>query len=438
MSNLSYVLVTLLCQMLASVPLGTNQGLFTLLWALLCGRFLASRGAVFPALAAMGLTNEEVRRSEAALANGHFQTQELVSAWNKIVHAQGKWRPHCYEGIRPVACDLTAFFRAHLAHCTTKHYTSKAQKALKALVYGLCVEVGSVGAMRIGVPRLLLRQEPGESEAQLQKRLVSKAADTLAPGEALIVDAGFSLSDLRTRQNIRYVRRMPSNTTARRNALPVYGGKGRRPEYGESVRPLPGTYRKKPIRATKPDAIARWKEGRHKIVAHLYENLVGSEEKPGACVYRLIVIFDPRYDKPLVLATNLLVTAYAVWRLYRDRWPIEQLPLAAKQMPGAERSFVFGKESRYRLPELALLAGNVLSYVAATVPAVPTGFWDRCSRPTCGRLRSHLQTLHFRELPLPTDQLRKKASITAHLPKGVLGHRRQKARRHVAERPNAA
>jgi len=31
-----------------------------------------------------------------------------------------------------------------------------------------------------------------------------------------------------------------------------------------------------------------------------------------------------------------------------------QVPLAAKQMLGAQRAFVFGGESRYRLPALAL------------------------------------------------------------------------------------
>jgi hypothetical protein len=67
-----------------------------------------------------------------------------------------------------------------------------------------------------------------------------------------------------------------------------------------------------------------------------------------------VVIHDPRYRAPLVLATNLLVSAYAVWCLYRDRWPIEQVPLAAKQMLGAHRAFVFGAARRYRLPDLAL------------------------------------------------------------------------------------
>ena len=62
--------------------------------------------------------------------------------------------------------------------------------------------------------------------------------------------------------------------------------------------------------------------------------------------------------------------------LYRERWPVEQLPLAAKQMLGLQRAFVFHPESVYRLPELALLTGNILSYLAATLPPIPTGFWD--------------------------------------------------------------
>src|SRR5438552_8705811 len=133
---------------------------------------------------------------------------------------------------------------------------------------------------------------------------------------------------------------------------------------------------------------------------------------------RCIVIHDPRYHQPLVLATNLFVSAQAVWRLYRDRWPIEQLPLAAKQMLGAQRAFVFGADSRWRLPELALLAGSVLSYLAATSQAVATGFWDRCCQPTCGRLRRTLHRVHFSQLTLPQGQLPKKPSTTDHLPKG--------------------
>ena len=94
-------------------------------------------------------------------------------------------------------------------------------------------------------------------------------------------------------------------------------------------------------------------------------------------------------------------------------------------MLGAHRAFVFGGESRHRLPELGLLAGNVLTYVAATTAAIATGFWDRCCQPTCGRLRRVLLRVDFSEVPVPEGSLRKKASVTAHLPKGVQGHRRR-------------
>ena len=152
-----------------------------------------------------------------------------------------------------------------------------------------------------------------------------------------------------------------------------------------------------------------------------------STAKPGAAAFRCVVIHDPRYQKPGVLVTNLPVSAYALWCLSRDRWPIEQMPLAAKQMLGAHRAFVFGGASRHRLPELALLAGNILSYVAATSAAVATGFWDRCCRPTCGRLRRGLLRVDFSEIPVPQGPLRTKASVPGHLPKGVQGHRRRKS-----------
>jgi len=37
-----------------------------------------------------------------------------------------------------------------------------------------------------------------------------------------------------------------------------------------------------------------------------------------------------------------------------------------------------------------------------------------------------LLRVDFSEIPVPEGPLRKKASVTAHLPKGVQGHRRQK------------
>jgi hypothetical protein len=249
----------------------------------------------------------------------------------------------------------------------------------------------------------------------------------LPADEVLTGDAGFGVAALLTEGVPRFVARGARNFTARRNSLPAYTGRGRRPAYGERVRPLPRTPKGRTITASPPDATAQWVVAGRTIQAQVWANLVLSTAQPGAPAFRCAGIRDPRSQEPWGLATNLPVSAYALWGLYRDRWPVEQGPLAAKQMRGAHRAFVFGGESRHRLPALALLAGNILAYVAATSPAVATGFWDRCCRPTCGRLRRVLLRVDFSESPVPQGPLRKKASVTGHLPKGVQGHRRRKS-----------
>jgi hypothetical protein len=434
MSKTVYRICALLCQVLDSVPVGTNLGLFQLLFALLSGRFLPSRGAVFPALADLGLSDAEVRRAEAALATGKWKLADLLTAWRKLVMREGNTQPRIYGGYRPVPCDLVGFFRPHLVGHTGKHYTSQAGKALPAVVFGLSVSVLQIGKTRLPLPRRILREEIKDGgEAGLQKRLIETTAKELATDEALIADAGFSLEHLLEQKKARFVLRVRRNFTARRNYLPEYKGKGARPKRGDLVRPLSRHYGNKTLEATKPDKTLVWYHEGRRIEAEIFENLVLSDAKPGETRFTCVVIRDPRYKEPLILVSNLPVSAFVLWQLYRDRWPIEQMPLAAKQMLGAERSFVSGAESRYRLPELALLAGNILSYVAATSEAIATGFWDRNARPTCGRLRRTLGRLNFAELPLPEGKLHKKASVTAHLPKGVEGHRRQKS---VSALPN--
>lgn len=426
MSTIVYRISGLLGAILADVPVGTNLGLFWLLWALVSGRFLLSRGAVFPALADGGLPADAVRRSGAALAYGRWTIQPLVRAWQQVVQQEGRWRAHRYEGFRPVACDVVGFFRPHLRGCVGKHYQSGADKALPAIVLAVVAAIGSVGTVRLPLLRLVLRADPSDgSEAALQRRALRQAGAALQPDEVLVVDAGFGVAELLTARVPRFVARVARNFTARRNVLPTYHGRGRRPTSGELVRPLPRTYKGKTIAATPWDAAAKWVVAGRIVRAYVWNQLVLSTAKPGAAALRCVVIQDPRYRQPLVLATNLPVSAYALWCLYRDRWPIEQAPLAAKQMIGAHRAFVFGAQSRYRLPELALFAGNILAYVAATTAAVATGFWDRHCRPTCGRLRRVLLQVHFSEIPVPAGALRKKASVTGHLPKGVQGHRRR-------------
>ena len=425
MSSLVYRIMPLFTQVLQGVPVGTNLGLFHLMFALLSGRFLPSRGATFPALSDMGLSPEAVRRASAALREGGFVIATLLSNWQRLVQKEGAFQAREHEGVRPVACDLTAFYRPHLRGLTSKHYHSVAGKALPALVFGLCVRVGSVGKQRLGLPCLILRGGEQESDETLQNRLLVEAAKHLKTGEALVADAGFDLATMLLLEKP-FVIRLAKNATARRNYLPPYCGRGRHPEYGVTVRPLARSYDGRKTEATKPDKVVQWKYQGRTLVAHIWEGVVASDAHPGAATFRVIAIYDPHYRQPLLLATSLSVSAEAVWLVYKDRWPVEQVALAGKPMLGCERAYVFGAESRYRLPELALLCGNILSYLAATAAPVATGFWDRAARPTCGRLRRTLARMSFSDLPEPLGQIRKKNSVTAHLLTGVTAHRRHK------------
>ena len=172
MSSLIYRISHLLSCVVANVPLGTNLGLFHLLWTLLSGRLLQSRGAVIPALADFGRGAAAVRRAWAALAYGRWSIAPLLAAWQRVVQDDSQWQAHRHGGYRPVACDLVGFWRPRLQGCPTKHYCAQAGKALPAIPLGLTARVGSVGSQRLAIPCLLVRtaaEEPGEPA--LQRRL---------------------------------------------------------------------------------------------------------------------------------------------------------------------------------------------------------------------------------------------------------------------------
>src|SRR5215510_6354835 len=103
MSTIVYRIAVVLGAIWADVPVGTTLGRFWRLWTLISGRFLRSRGAVFPALADGGLPADAVRRSGAALAYGSWAIQALVQAWHQRVQQEGRWQAHRYAGFRPVA-----------------------------------------------------------------------------------------------------------------------------------------------------------------------------------------------------------------------------------------------------------------------------------------------------------------------------------------------
>jgi len=55
---------------------------------------------------------------------------------------------------------------------------------------------------------------------------------------------------------------------------------------------------------------------------------------PDNPTFAIHVCHDPLYTKPLLLATDLALSAELSYLVYRDRWPVEHPPLAAKQMVG--------------------------------------------------------------------------------------------------------
>lgn len=101
-----------------------------------------------------------------------------------------------------------------------------------------------------------------------------QAATTLSPNKALLVDAGFAPAALLGVTNARFVARVRSNQTARRAVVPVYKGRGPRPKRGDLVRLLPRTRAGKTLPATPPDETAHWYEGKHRLIAQVWNRLV--------------------------------------------------------------------------------------------------------------------------------------------------------------------
>jgi hypothetical protein len=420
-----------LMTIVSGLSVGTNLAMLHFLWMLVNGSLLSHRGALFPALQSTGIGERAVRRAWAAFHSGMWQISELMLAWDKYMHEQQRWQPRQYGGYYALAVDTTPFWRPKLKGLQSTYYHSVAEKALPAVVLGLVARIGEVAGKRMALLRSILRVHPQDpSEAALKKALLSQVSRTLAELEIMLVDAGFKIKACQEAKVRRYLLRLAKNFTARRNYLPDRTGqRGKKPGKGSLIRPWPRTHKGKTIAATPADTILSWPLATGEtITAHVWYNLVRPDvaPSPAADLFDVYALHDPRYNAPLLVATNVKLQPQTVHALYTDRWPVEQLPLAGKQMVGAHRQFVFAQETRHRLPELVILAGSILTGLAALHPTLPTGFWDRQPQPTPGRFRRALAGLPFpQSYPLP-GQLRQKASLTDQLPKGILAHRRVK------------
>lgn len=419
-----YQTLALIGQLVGPVVVGTNRGLLQLLWAMVGGALLGSRGALFPALEQVGLSETEVRRAWAALGHGQWRISALLRRWEQIVTAAGVWQPRRHGGYQALAVDVTAIYRPRLRRCATTHFHSGAGRALPAIPMGMVARTGQAGRQRLGLPVAFVRADPTNPGAGAhQQALLATAATCCGPRDVVVVDRGMRVRHLEAAGVARYVVRLVKSFTARRATPPPYRGRGRRPTRGALVRPLARPRRRGggTLAASAPDRVEHWQVGETVVRAEGWDGLVTADAAPGAGRFTVWAIHDPRYREPLLVATTLAPTtpAHVVQQLYLDRWPVEQLPLVAKQLIGAGRQFVHRPETCQRLPELALLAGALLSYAAATGPLIPTGCWDRRPARTPGRLRRVLGRHRFpHDMPLPA-RIRRKAAATSHLRTGA-------------------
>jgi hypothetical protein len=422
-------IITAIVFVVQVVPMGTNFGLVRLLWAMMQGSFLVSRGAIHSGLLASAFSRAEISGSWSALRYGSWQIDDLIESWQVYVASRRRWRVRRYGGYRVKSVDSTGFWRPHLSGCVSKHYHALANKALPAIVFGVMISSGSIDGKRIPLLQRLVRCPAATSESEFRQLLLQEAVQQTAPDEITVLDGEFAVGELQRATVQRFVVRLATNCTARLNQLPQAKAKGRPAEYGTLVRPLPRTRLNHTIAATPAQEQGDFVWEGRTIRYASWHTLVTSqtkvkEDNPTFAIY---VFDDPLYDKPLVLATDMTLTPDLILQIYRDRWPVEHPPLAAKQMLGLHRQFVFAEQACFRLPELALLAGNILTHTAACLPPIPTGFWDRLPKATPGRLRRLLARAIVPNLADFDPQLRKKNSLSDHLPKGIHAHRRQKS-----------
>ena len=449
----NYRILDLIEQMVAVAPKGTALGLSDLISAMFSGYFIESGGAVTPAIEAF-LRREvkdekereaRTRRGAKAVTYGSYNLKELIDKLQAIVEVEGHWQPTVVHGYRVAPVDFTAYRRAAVKKLKTKAYVSDADKAVLAVPIGMIASVGEVNGQRIALLKnvALADLRVNDSSAH-KKQLYKQVATELADDEIAVFDAGFKLVEAIEANIPRCLIRLSKNVTFGKTAGRIpkrTSAKGPEPtQYkAEIVRPLARQHGDKMLPATEADKrYTMIDENGREIEVHIWNKLYFLErqlkkvagkrkkQKLRHTPLKVMAIYDPDYDDPLLLGTPLLqLKPDAAGKVYAARWPIEGLPQTGKYIlsGGGGTHYVHHLTAMQRLPLLSLIFGSLLKYVAATLPPFRTGFWDRALNPTYGRLLRHLKKVGIQL----SGQLFKKESVTAHLPVGYDAIRLSKA-----------
>ncbi len=409
----------------AGPPKGTNQNMLQLMLSIMSGKFLDSRGALFPALAASGYSADTCHRIENTLRTGVYSVQEVIDAQRSQVLSSNKFEIIYRQGYRALDIDLTFVGRPALKDAKGKYYRGSAGKAVLGVGCALVCEVGRVKdkpGKRMG----LLKEIVSETGLQVagQSKLQALALKQIAaklPEDAIVVhDAGAKVTEIQSVAMARYLVRKANNAVFRRNYLPERTSKRGRPaEYGERIRPTDRTHKGHLITACQPDKTNGFRRKSRKIRVKIWNDVVLASQKVAADneLLNVFVFDDPLYKKPWVLITNVReLRPRVVYGFYLDRWPVEHPPLVSKIILGMQRQFVFNPICRERLLAFGLVAGNMLTWLAHQVPPQASGFpstaagqvWDRKPKQTPGRLRRTLAKADLSKLAWNNPTISKK------------------------------
>lgn len=440
----NYRILNVIEQMVTVAPKGTALGLSDAVSAMFSGYFIETGGAVTPAIEAFlgGEIKDEkerearTRRGAKAITYGSYNLLEMMNKVRDIVQREGKWQPIVVQGYRVTSVDFTPFRRTAVKKLKAKGYVADANRAVAAVPIGMIASVGRVNGQRIAllknatVADLSLNDEKAH-----KKKLYREVAKGLEPDEIAVLDAGFSLVEAVEANISQCLIRVAKNCTFGKTPGKIpqrAANKGRTPtQYkAEIVRPLARKHGEKTIPATEADEIhTLTDESGRQIEVHIWKKVYFLErhfkeitdprqkKRLRRQPLKIIAIYDPDYDEPLLVGTPLLsLQPEAARQIYIARWPVEGLPQTGKYIlsGGTGTHYVHHPSAMERLPILSLIFGSLLKYVAATLPPFRTGFWDRVAKPTYGRLLRHLKKVG---IPL-SSQLFKKESVTAHLPVG--------------------
>lgn len=457
-ATINYQVQQAIEQMVSPLPKGTDLGLCDVISAMYSGYFIESGGGIMPAVEQylnQYLSDDEKeraarsRRAAKAVTYGQYNLNELIEQLNQIVKGSNHWEPTRVQGycLKPV--DMTSYKRSRVEAVKSKSYDSDARRAVPAVPFGLMGTTGKVAEQRVAIIEMLICGDISQNQpSQEMEKVYKKVASLLTPEDIAIFDAGFSLIEAVIHGIDQCVVRLAKNCTFGRKpgaVPPRTASKGPDPSrhQAEIVRPLARQHGQQNLPKTEADEnITFINQAGQEIHVEVWQPVYFLErhldrlgqtpqaqrvkKKLRKVPLKVVAIHHPDYEEPLVLGTPMIqLQPQSMCAIYPERWPIEGIPQTGKYLlsGGGGRHYVHHPQAITRLPALTMIFGSLFKYLAAISPPMRSGFWDRAVKPTYGRLLRYLKKVGLRL----SDQLFKKASVTAHLPVGYEAIRLSKA-----------